>query len=104
MAAALLSLTDCCSPCDVCDVTIVSGDSSSVVGWFTRKSYLEAKAIPTLDTNEYLAIQGFVTGGTPGDSGVFGWDELSADGDDGPGGSIITPNDNPALGRWIRQS
>lgn len=103
MAAALLSLTDCCAPCDVCEVEIVSASGSGITGWFYVKSAAEARAIASADTNKVVEINGFVTGGVPGDTGTYTWDASSNEGDSGDGGQILLPNDNPATGRWNRK-
>lgn len=107
MASALPIATDCCFPQANCNVTVVITDGSggggtSVVGWFSVKSLAEAKAIPTLSTNKHLSINGSEQGGD-GLLGAFDWDALSVLVDDF-GGSVIQPQDVPAIGRWIRRT
>lgn len=102
MAAALPSLPECCDECTTCNttVTVIDNASGELAGWFKVKSLAEGKAIPTASTNKVLEINGNETGGD-GFLGTFTFDSLSALG--GDDANVLLPDDNPALGRWIRK-
>ena len=104
MAAALLSLTDCCQPCDACSGVEEDedddGGGEGVVGWFKVITLAAGLAIPTNSTNVYLTINGFEPGGD-GFAGVFTWNNTSVSAHDGA--NVLQPSDLPAAGRWHRQ-
>lgn len=104
MAQALPSATDCCSPCSICapnTLIIVSGSGVGQIGFFTVNSVQAARAVPYATTNYQLSVNGNLTGGDGITFGIYDWDQLLTDPDDGA--DVINPSGNVLAGRWKRQ-
>lgn len=104
MAAALLSLTDCCQPCASCIVTVtITGGGGTGSGCPPVKSLAEARALTSVEAAACgsIDINGLMVGGD-GFVGRFTWDAFNANPDDGA--TYLEASDAPILGRWVRET